>query len=538
MRARAEGPLRVAAYCRVSTDKEDQRNSLSAQRQFFQAYIDAHPDWTLAGVFADEGLSGTSVKRRPQFTGMLRRAMEGELDLILTKEVSRFARNTVDALQVTRRLKERGVGVLFLNDNIDTRENDGEFRLTIMASVAQEESRKVSERTRWGQLQAMKRGVAFGNDSLYGYTVRGGALTVQPEQAQVVRAVYRKYLEEGKGAHTIARELTQDGVRPPLRPDGAWSSAMVLRLLRNEKYCGDLLQRKYRTTDHLSHRKIPNDGTEEQFCLRDHHEAIVSRAQFEAAQAELARRAALAADRGRHSAKHWYSGKVRCGGCGRSLTVKRTRRPNGTEYQRFVCRGRLEGARACGMRAVHGAVVLACARHVLGQLGLDGRTIAAQALREALAQARTGQEADGLEQVRRAARRQEARKARALEAYLDGTLNREDWRRLAERCGAELGRLEEEAQALERARAAAWDPARAAALREALERALEGGDAVLDESIRRITVYEDHFLVEVAELPVGFRVRAEGRGTGRRYHVVVTECTPVPLEGDAGEADP
>ena len=166
--------LRVAAYCRVSTDKEDQRSSLAAQQAFFQSYIQTRPGWVLVEVFADEGLSGTSAKRRPQFTRMVRQAMEGEIDLILTKEVSRFARNTVDTLQITRQLKARGVGVCFLNDNIDTRDNDGEFRLTIMASVAQEESRKISERTRWGQLQAMRRGVVFGNNSIYGYTLQTG----------------------------------------------------------------------------------------------------------------------------------------------------------------------------------------------------------------------------------------------------------------------------------------------------------------------------------------------------------------------------
>ena len=216
----ANTPLRVAAYCRVSTDKEDQRNSLAAQQAFFLRYIEEHPGWVLVGVFADEGLSGTSVKRRPQFTGMIQRAMAGEIDLILTKEVSRFARNTVDTLQITRQLKANGVGVLFLNDGIDTRDNDGEFRLTIMASVAQEESRKVSERTRWGQLQAMRRGVVFGNNSIYGYTLRGGQLTVEPEQAEVVRRVYHNFLVERKGTHTIARELTRsvrDSAAPAAR---------------------------------------------------------------------------------------------------------------------------------------------------------------------------------------------------------------------------------------------------------------------------------------------------------------------------------
>lgn len=171
-----EHALRVAAYCRVSTDKEDQLHSLAAQQAYFEGYIARH-GWRCAGIFADEGLSGTTL-RRPRFAELLRLARSGAVDLILTKEVSRFARNTVDALQVTRRLREQGVGVIFLSDGIDTRDNDGEFRLTIMASVAQEESRKISERTRWGQLQAMRRGVAFGNDTVYGYALRGGALTI------------------------------------------------------------------------------------------------------------------------------------------------------------------------------------------------------------------------------------------------------------------------------------------------------------------------------------------------------------------------
>ena len=240
----SQQPIRVAAYCRVSTDKEDQLNSLATQRQFFASYLGQHPAWRCVGIYADEGLSGTCAGSRPQFSRLIRQAMAGEVDLILTKEVSRFARNTVDALQITRRLKEAGVGVFFLNDNICTLDNDGEFRLTIMASVAQEESRKISERTRWGQLQAMRRGVAFGNDSIYGYRLLDGVLTPQPGQAQVIRRVDRAFLQEGKGAHTIARELTEAGVPPPLRPQGRWAPAMVLRLLRYARETGDLVQKK------------------------------------------------------------------------------------------------------------------------------------------------------------------------------------------------------------------------------------------------------------------------------------------------------
>ena len=483
-----EHALRVAAYCRVSTDKEDQLHSLAAQQAYFEGYIARH-GWRCAGIFADEGLSGTTL-RRPRFAELLRLARSGAVDLILTKEVSRFARNTVDALQVTRRLREQGVGVIFLSDGIDTRDNDGEFRLTIMASVAQEESRKISERTRWGQLQAMRRGVAFGNDTVYGYALRGGALTIRPEQAEVVREVYRKCLEEGKGAHTIARELTEAGVAPPLRADGAWSPAMIL-----------------------------NRGAEEQFRLENHHPAIVSRAQFAAVQAELARRAGLAGERSRFSARYWYSGKLVCGACGGRLTAKRTRRPDGREYLRFVCRGRGTG---CAMRAVPGDVLTACVRHVLGEVGLPLGAMAA----EVLASARPAGAECGAAALRQALRRQEARRARALDAFLDGTLSREELAALTARSEAERSRLARRLADLEMA--GAERPERRAALLDWLAGELAGGEAVLDAAVKRVTVQADALLVELEELPLCFRVRAQAGGRGAARRVEVTECTPLP----------
>lgn len=520
--------LKAAAYCRVSTDKADQLNSLAAQRQFFQSYIAAHPDWLLVGIFADEGLSGTSAQRRPQFSEMVRRAVEGEIDLIVTKEVSRFARNTVDTLQVTRQLKEKGVGVLFLNDNIDTRDNDGEFRLTIMASVAQEESRKISERTRWGQLQAMKNGVVFGNDSLYGYTLRNGRLTIQPEQAEIVRRIYHEFLIERKGAHTIARELTEAGIRPPLRPSGAWTASSILKMLKNEKYSGDLLQKKYCTTDYLSHHKILNHGEEEKILLRDHHEPIISRDQFEAAQEELARRAGLSIDKGRFSARYWFSGKIRCGACGRSFTVKRAARAGEREYQRFVCRGHYDKSIGCRMRAVRGEIILACARRVLRELGLDNGRIISELLRE-LRQAQSGDAGDA-QKIQAAIQRQMDRKDLAQEAFLDGSLSRADMRRLTARCEEEAGRLRARLEQIDQRRAG-WADGRDREISALLEQELAGGETVLDEVIRKITVYEGYFVVEAAELPVRFRVRVEGSGAGQDFKAAVTECAV--LSGEA-----
>ena len=174
--------LRVAAYCRVSTDREEQANSFESQCAFFRAWIERNPEWELVSVFADEGTSGTGTKKRKEFNRMIEAAKAGEIDLILTKEVSRFARNTVDTLQFTRELKKMGVHVLFLNDNIHTGDPSAELRLAIMASVAQEESRKTSERVKWGQKRRMEQGVVFGRD-LLGYRVNDGKLTVHEYEA-------------------------------------------------------------------------------------------------------------------------------------------------------------------------------------------------------------------------------------------------------------------------------------------------------------------------------------------------------------------
>ena len=462
---------------------------------------------------------------------MIELAKAGEIDLILTKEVSRFARNTVDTLTVTRELKALGVGVLFLNDGVDTRDNDGEFRLTIMASVAQEESRKVSERTRWGQAQALKRGVVFGNSSIYGFNLRNGQLTVNPEQAEIVRLIYHRFLAERKGTYTIARELTEAGIAPPMRPGGQWSSTAVLRILRNEKLTGDLLQHKYRTIDYLSHRKIPNDGTEPKLLLRDHHEAIISREMFAQAQEELARRHALLGDKQRFSSRHWFSGKVICADCGSSFTVKRTRR-NGKAYARLICRGSTSAryGGTCTMRGVSLRMVEACAKHVLSQLSLDRDAMVDGLLRELQTLRQTGEDtAQDSEKLRQAIQRQTARRERALEAFLDGTISKEDWTRQADKCDAELARLNgllAERETLTASLELSRD--RYDSIRAMLREELNGGPSVLEEVVEKIVVFSDHFEVSLTDLPVRFCVRAEGRGSGPTYRVEVTECTAIP----------
>ena len=271
---------RVAAYCRVSTDHEDQANSFENQQRYFRQYIQRHPDWELYDIFADEGLSGTTTKKRKAFNRMIACARNGEIDLILTKEISRFARNTLDSISYTRELKRIGVGVIFMNDNINTLDGDAELRLAIMSSIAQEESRKTSERVKWGQKRQMEQGVVFGR-SMLGYDVKDGKMTINEEGAEVVRLIFHKFVKEGKGTHVICRELQEAGIGPMRAKE--WRNTVILRLLRNEKYCGDLVQKKTYTPDYLSHNKKYNKGQEEFVIIKDHHAPIISREVFDEA---------------------------------------------------------------------------------------------------------------------------------------------------------------------------------------------------------------------------------------------------------------
>lgn len=280
-------PIPTGAYCRVSTDRDDQRQSLSSQMDYFRSYIAGKPELTLIDLYADQGLSGTTVHSRAAFTRLLADCEAGRIQLILTKEVSRFARNTVDALSVTRWLRTLGVGVIFLSDGIDTRDGDGELRLAILSSIAQEESRRVSQRVRWGQQRRMEAGVVFGNPCIYGYHLKHGVLEIDPEQAPVVVEMFLR-CAHGASTRSIAAWLNRAGI-PPLRAT-AWSSGSVSRILRNEKYTGDLLQKKYYTPDYLTHQKLPNRGQEEQIFIPEHHKAIVSRALFQAVQMSLCER--------------------------------------------------------------------------------------------------------------------------------------------------------------------------------------------------------------------------------------------------------
>ena len=330
----ADTKKRVAAYCRVSTDNEDQANSFESQQRYFRQYIERNPDWELYEIFADEGISGTNTKKRKEFNRMIACAKNGDFDLIITKEISRFARNTLDSIYYTRDLKKHGVGVIFMNDNINTLDGDAELRLAIMSSIAQEESRKTSERVKWGQKRQMEQGVVFGR-SMVGYDVKGGKMYINEEGARIVRLIFHKFVKEGKGTHVIARELREEGIAPMRVKE--WQNTVILRVIRNEKYCGDLVQKKTYTPDFLSHEKKYNRGQEEFVIIKDHHEPIVSRELFDEANRILDEKSLSQEGKAKHSSRYPFSGKIKCGCCGASYVARYKTRRDGSRYKAWRC---------------------------------------------------------------------------------------------------------------------------------------------------------------------------------------------------------
>lgn len=272
----------VVIYARVSTEHEAQLSALGNQLDWYKPLLEQHPEWTLVHSYVDEGITGTSAKKRPQFMKMLEDAQSGEFQLILTREVSRFARNTVDTLQYTRQLKAMGVEVFFINDNIRTYDGDGELRLTIMATLAQDESRKTSIRVKSGQQTSMENGTFYGNGNILGYDRNGKELVINPEQARTVRKIYDWYLD-GFGVRKIKYELEKEGI---LTSTGKtrWYESNISKILKNPFYAGIIEYHKQFTPDFLEQKKINNFGEIERLRVKGRHEPIVTEDEFNRVQ--------------------------------------------------------------------------------------------------------------------------------------------------------------------------------------------------------------------------------------------------------------
>lgn len=319
--------LRVAPYCRVSTASDLQLNSFEAQVKYYTEYVNNHPNWELVDVYSDEGISGTKVHKRNGLKRLMRDYRDGKIDMIICKSISRLCRNTADTLKIVRETRELGVDIYFENENIHTLSQGGEFLITIFASLAQDTSRQISDNVIWGQEKSMKNGIIYGNGTILGYDRVDKKLHINEEQAEIVRLIFRWYLE-GFGMRIIGQKLEALGYKTATGLS-KWSPTAIRSVLKNEKYCGRLLLRKSFTTDYLSHRRLKNKGEREQFLfLQDENgdpiiPPIISEAEFEAVQAELKKRSALQNnEKGRgtkHSNRHAFSCKIKCGRCGASF---------------------------------------------------------------------------------------------------------------------------------------------------------------------------------------------------------------------------
>lgn len=316
--------LRVAAYCRVSTDDEEQKTSYEAQIGYYTEKINSNPEWQMAGIFADEGISGTQAQKRPEFLKMIRLCRQRKIDVILTKSLSRFARNTVDSLGYIRELRALGIAVISEKENINTLTAESEMLITIMSCFAQAESESISKNVSWGVRQSFKNGnVPMQYARLLGYRKgHDGNAEIIPEEAEVVKEIYRCYLD-GMSMNLIADRLNEKGLTTK-GGSSPYRKTVVQRILTNEKYTGDALLQKTYVTDCITKKTRKNNGELPMYLVKNHHEPIISRTNFNRVQEEMARRSAkrTIADKltktgqGKYSAKYALSELLICGECG------------------------------------------------------------------------------------------------------------------------------------------------------------------------------------------------------------------------------
>ena len=321
--------LRVAAYCRVSTDDEEQLGSFKSQKLYYDDKIRSNKEWVFAGIFADEAITGTKIDKRKGFQEMIRKCMDGEIDLILTKSISRFSRNTQDTLKYVRMLREKNIAIIFEKENINTMDMNGELLLTILSSLAQGEVESLSNNVKLGIQMKMKRGELFGFHGCYGYDYHkdSKSIIMNEAEAKVVRMIFDWYTQ-GYGTSTIARYLISMGIKNK-KGEVQWRANGIVRMITNEKYVGDLLLGKTFTVDPISKRRLKNMGESNQYYIRDHHEAIVSRETWDKAQEIHAsriksREIAETGNRERYTRQYAFSSMLECVYCGHKLS-RRTR---------------------------------------------------------------------------------------------------------------------------------------------------------------------------------------------------------------------
>lgn len=485
--------LRVAAYCRVSTDSDEQASSYEVQVEHYTQFIQKNPEWELAGIFADDGISGCNTKKRSEFIRMIEECMAGRIDMIITKSISRFARNTLDCLKYIRELKEKNIPVFFEKENINTMDSKGEVLLTIMASLAQQESQSISQNIKLGLQYRYQNGeVQVNHNRFLGYTKdEEGHLIIEPTEAEVVKRIYREYLE-GSSLLQIGRGLEADGILTAAGKE-KWRPETLRKILQNEKYIGDALLQKTYTVDFLNKKRVQNNGIVPQYYVENSHPPIIPRDLYMQVQEEMVRRANLHSGAQRkkrvYSSKYALSSIVYCPKCG-------------DIYRRI----------AWNNRGKHSIVWRCCTRVEHGPKKCDAPTIQESDLQEAVIHAinltlgdRDGMIAVLQENIETVIRQEDETSAERINARLEELQkkllklanSKKDYNSVAD----EIDRLRELKQkSLTESAEREGLKKRIAEMREFLNsqptEVLEYDEQLVRRLIEKVTVYEERFEVE------------------------------------------
>lgn len=444
--------LAVAYYARVSTDKDEQINSLGNQKRYFEGYIAENPHWTFAGGYVDEGISGTSVEGREQFLKMIEDAKCGRFDLIVTKEISRFARNTLDSLRYTRELLRCGVGVYFQNDNINTFDKDAELRLTIMSSIAQDEVRKLSERTRFGFKRAQENSVLLGQNNLFGYNKVDGRLEIVEPEAAVVREVFERYAAGDLGLRAIANDLDSRGVRG--RQGKPLTYSTLYGMIRNPKYKGCYAGRRYASRDYRDKRSYRLSADKWLVHKDDRVPAIVPEALWERANRLLASRGKTMKAHAQASQNRYaYSGKLICAKHSTTFHRHVYKSKSRGEAECWNCRLYREKGKTggCNSPTVYSRELDRILERVFEQI-TDERSAAVQEYIDNLrAFAAQQDNAPALAQVEQEIETVTRRKDKLLDLALAGALSNDEFKQRNETCNEQLAALEQQRTELQNA---------------------------------------------------------------------------------------
>ena len=341
-----ERKIRVAAYTRVSTKSEEQLLSLEIQKEHYESYINANTSWEYAGLYYDEGISGTKIEKREGLLALLKDCEDGKIDRVITKSISRFSRNTTDCLEMVRKLTSLKVFLFFEKENIDTEHMSSELMLSILSSIAESESKSISQNSKWSIKNRFKAGTFIISYPPYGYENKDGKMNIVPKEADIVKEIFTMTIN-GMGTHLIARELNNRSI--PSKKGAKWHGTTVRGILQNEKYTGDAIFQKTYTDDNYN-RHI-NYGEENMYLYKNHHEPIVSHEMFDKAAEVIKQRGrekSIEKGTGKYQSKYAFSGKIYCGECGATFKRRQHYKPSG-DYVAWCCNGHIKDKNACSM---------------------------------------------------------------------------------------------------------------------------------------------------------------------------------------------